>query len=858
MKQLISIFTFLFITSSLLAQEGQEKPNILFIAVDDLKPTIGAFGDSYAVTPVMDELAKRATIFTNNHTQQAICGPTRASLMTGKRPDYTGVKDLKTRLRDVNPNIVTIPQYFKENGYTAIGVGKIYDPRCIDKSLDAPSWSMPFVKEGELSYPKKYGRPAFGYYQDKKNKEIIATLTKEAEKNHKGFKPIYDYVTSRFKPAYEKTNLLDDAYLDGAIANKALDLLGDLSKDKKKPFFLAVGFKRPHLPFVAPQKYWDLYDSINVPLASFQKRAKNSPSIAYHSSGEMTSYKDSRIEYEIDKDKLLKMSIEDQKELIRGYYACTSFVDAQIGKILENLKNKGLDKNTIVVIWGDHGWHLGDHSLWNKHSNFEQATRSPLIIYSPHSKKSIKVNSPTEFVDIFPTLCELSGLAIPNNLDGKSLVSLINNQTKKASKYAVSQWPKGNVMGYSFRTDNYRYTVWLKDKLSMDNITYKDIVAQELYDYKKDPLETINHFGVRKYRAIQKELIKYSEEYFNAEKFKFNKQLKPGLIVGATLNHHELNTIKEELFLKDFKYCTPANAAKQQVIHPSPGVWKWKSVDDFIKFSRKNNIDLRLHGPISPQSSKWVKEDNRTPEELEKNMTEFLLAFCKRFNNEPTVKWMDVVNETIKEKAGEWVTDMPGVDKWENPWFKMGVDENGYPLFILKAFELATEHAPNIKLVYNLQGGMQEPMWNKLKETVLYLRSKGSRVDGIGWQAHIMFNKNSSGFVVNPDEEARKFADLIDWAHQNNLEFHVTELDFHIKDTDKLEVGYKEQAAAYQKIVDVLIEKSKKGLVTLNLWDMGERSNKSLKRNFYSIYDTDFKPTPAYEVIKNALKHQKK
>ncbi|SNR78223.1 Endo-1,4-beta-xylanase, GH35 family [Lutibacter agarilyticus] len=332
---------------------------------------------------------------------------------------------------------------------------------------------------------------------------------------------------------------------------------------------------------------------------------------------------------------------------------------------------------------------------------------------------------------------------------------------------------------------------------------------------------------------------------------------KENFIIGATLNHRELKTIKEELFLKDFKYLTPANAAKQEIIHPTPNVWNWKWVDDFIDFSKKHDLQLRLHGPISPQSSKWAKEDHRTAEELDQNMTEFLTAFAMRFNNEPTVKWMDVVNETIIEKTGKWLGDKPGVDAWENPWFKMGVDENGYPLFILKAFEIATEHAPNIKLVYNLQGGMQAPMWNKLKETVLYLRSKGSRVDGIGWQAHIMFNNNSSGFVVNMEEEAKKLADLIDWAHQNDLEFHVTELDYFVKDSNNLDAAYKKQAEVYQKIVDILIEKSKNGVVTLNLWDMGERFKKD-KGYFYSIYDSKFEPTPAYKTIINALEYQNK
>lgn len=854
MKQFISIFIFILLSSNLFAQvaESKQKPNIIFIAIDDLKPTIGAFGDTYAKTPVLDKMAEKSTIFRNNHAQQAVCGPSRASLMTGRRPDYTGVKDLKTRMRDVNPNIVTIPQYFKQNGYTTVGVGKIYDPRCVGKSLDSLSWSVPFVREWQLSYPEEYGRPALGYYQEKSNKEMIEKLYNEAKE--KGVKNSYIYVTDRFKPPFEKSNVSDNAYMDAAIANRAIDLMDDLSKETTKPFFLAVGFKRPHLPFVAPQKYWNLYDSINVPMATYQKMAKNSPTVAYHKSNEMSTYIAPDIEYELDEDQLLRIDEEFQKELIRGYYACTSFVDAQIGKIVDELKKTGLDKNTIIVVWGDHGWHLGDHSLWNKHSNFEQATRSPLIIYSPHSKQPIEVNSPTEFVDVFPTLCELSGLSIPTNLDGKSLMKLMDKPSDSNNKYAVSQWPKGDVMGYSFRTDDYRYTVWIKNKESMDDINAKDIVAQELYDYVKDPLETANHFGEKKYKAIQDRLIGYSQEYFRLEKLKFEESDKKGLTVGATLNYRELNTIKEKLYLKDFKYLTPANAAKQQVIHPTPKGWNWRSVDDFVEFSKKNNLEVRLHGPISPQASKWAKEDHRTAEELDQNMTEFAIAFAMRFNNEPTVKWMDVVNETILA-TGEWLGDKPGTDDWENPWFKMGVDENGYPLFILKAFEIATKYASNIKLVYNQNGGMQTELWDKVKETVLYLRSKGYRVDGIGWQAHILLSPTTFSWIEDSDEDAKRLADLIDWAQQNDLEFHVTELDYFVKDSSNIDAAYKKQAEVYQKIVAVLKEKSKTGVVTLNLWDMGERFKKD-KGYFHSIYDADFKPTPAYDIIKGALECQ--
>tara|TARA_B110000027_G_scaffold100335_1_gene106164 strand:- start:120 stop:1553 length:1434 start_codon:yes stop_codon:yes gene_type:complete len=474
------------------------------------------------------------------------------------------------------------------------------------------------------------------------------------------------------------------------------------------------------------------------------------------------------------------------------------------------------------------------------------------MVYVPNGYKPVKVSSPTEFVDLFPTLCELSGLSIPKHLDGKSLVPLIYQSNNVVKEYAVSQWHKGKVTGYSFRTNSYRYTVWVDKKKSTDFITSNDIVAQELYDYDKDPLETRNHFGRPEYKTIQEELIGYSKAYFSSEVLKSmgaKSSFNP-VIVGATLNHNELNTTKEQLFLKDFKYLTPANSAKQTKIHPTPKVWNWQPIDDFINLAQKHDLQVRLHGPISPQASKWAKEDHRTPTELNQIMTEFATAFAIRFNRESTVKWMDVVNETILPD-GKWFGPKEGTEKWENPWLQMGLDENGYPLYILKAFEIATKHAPNIKLVYNQNAGMQTEMWDKVKETILYVRSKGYRVDGIGWQGHIGLSRTTKALLDNTEVELKKLSNLIDWAHQNDLEFHVTELDYFIEDSSDLKKGLKSQAEFYQKLINVLQEKSKSGVVTLNLWDIGERTKKGKEGAFQSIYDSNFQPTPSYNVIKN-------
>lgn len=328
----------------------------------------------------------------------------------------------------------------------------------------------------------------------------------------------------------------------------------------------------------------------------------------------------------------------------------------------------------------------------------------------------------------------------------------------------------------------------------------------------------------------------------------------PQLLVGATLNYEELGTIKEELFLKDFKYLTPANAAKQSAIHPEPGKWNWSKINEFIDFANKNNLIVRMHSPVSPQASKWAKADDRTANELTQNMEEYMLAVSKRFNVEKCIKYMDVVNETILAN-GEWFGPKEGVDQWENPWVKMGFDENGYPLYILKAFALATRYATNIKLVYNQNSGMNDVLWDKVKETVLYLRSKGYRVDGIGWQGHIQLGAKKKDFIDNMDETIQKMSDLIDWAHANDLGFHVTELDFLVKNEFKKELKSERenQKKLYDKIVNLLIEKSKQGEVTLNLWDLGVRHKRGTG-DFQSIYDKKFKPTAAYFSIQRALK----
>lgn len=517
-------------------QSGRENsggPNVLFIAVDDLKPVLGCYGDKLVKTPNIDKLAKRGTVFMQNYCQQAVSGPTRASLMTGMRPDYTGIWDLKTKMRDVNPEILSLPQYFISKGYQTAGIGKIYDPRCVDEELDKPSWSIPYFKNSDQYISLITGKPESGY-QIPATKVLAKKYREEGQAKGLKGKDLNDYIGKYIKPSVECADVPDNAYNDGANALYAKELLAKFSKSGK-PFFFAVGFSKPHLPFVAPKKYWDLYKRDEMPLAPFQKKALNGPEIGYHTAAELYAYSDiPEISSFSDQKVGLEIPVAKQKELIHGYYAATSYTDAQIGILMNALDSLGLSKNTIIVLWGDHGWHLGDHNLWCKHTNFEQATHAPLLIASPAIKPSI-TKSQSEFIDIFPTLCDLAGLTIPSHLDGKSLVPVMKDPKAAVKEFSISQYPRpqnklesgrlgwsdGEFMGYSLRTGQYRYTVWLKDTFRTRKTFSNDlVVATELYDYVKDPNETVNVVNDPGYIGVTKELNGKMIEFFRSQQKK--------------------------------------------------------------------------------------------------------------------------------------------------------------------------------------------------------------------------------------------------------------------------------------------------------------------------------------------------
>ena len=525
---LISLFS---ITSFSLTAQKKSKPNIIFIAIDDLKPELGCYGNKLIKSPNIDRLAKMGTVFLDNYCQQAVCGPTRASLMTGMRPDVTKIWDLKTKMRDMNPDIQTLPQYLITQGYITSGVGKIFHPSCVDKKADEPSWSIPFLNAKSTDFANGLGFPAKKHYQSPETK---AAINAEAPDEKGGKADDGESTAGKVKPSTECLDLPDNAYEDGVNALIAKESIIKLTKDKK-PFFFAVGFHKPHLPFVAPKKYWDLYKREDMPLAEFQDHAANSPLVAYHRSGELRAYTDIPEFVTLSEEDLrIGLKPEKQKELVQGYYAAVSYTDAQVGIILNTLDSLGILNNTIIVLWGDHGWHLGDHDMWGKHSNFEQATRAPLIFAAPGFSAG-QTKSMSEHLDVFPTICDLANLDIPTQLQGKSLKPLMKNKSAVVNEFSVSQYPRklkaaevkkigytdGKLMGYSIRNEKYRYTVWMNNNFTTkEPYNVSRVYAVELYDYTKDPLEKVNVADDKGYKKIAAELNDKMIAFFKSQEGK--------------------------------------------------------------------------------------------------------------------------------------------------------------------------------------------------------------------------------------------------------------------------------------------------------------------------------------------------
>lgn len=434
---------------------GGKKLNVLFIAVDDLRPQLGCYGDTVVQTPNLDRLADQGVVFNRAYCQQAVCSPSRTSLMTGLRPDSTRVYDLETHFRDTIPDVVTLPEQFKAHGYHSQGMSKLYHGG-LD---DAQSWSVPWWK------------PDAQTYHVPENVALLERLREEAKGTNKKMKDVRG-------PATEGADVPDNALADGKTADHAIETLNQI---KDKPFFLGVGFLKPHLPFVAPKKYWDLYDRNKLTLADNPFAPKDCPQLALTNWGELRKYHGIPAEGDVTDEQAL--------ELIHGYYACASYTDAQIGRVIDELERLGLRENTVIVVWGDHGWQLGEHGLWCKHTNFETSVHAPLIVSAPGKAQGKTTDALTEFVDIYPSLCELCAVPLTEGLEGSSFAPLLDDPSLAWKTAAFSQYPRsdkeaGRIMGYSMRTDRYRFTEWRG--------LQKEYFEYELYDHQGDPKENVN------------------------------------------------------------------------------------------------------------------------------------------------------------------------------------------------------------------------------------------------------------------------------------------------------------------------------------------------------------------------------
>jgi iduronate 2-sulfatase len=472
--------------------DRSERPNVLFIAVDDLRPTLGAYGDPDIKTPQIDRLAQSGAVFLQAHAQQAVCNPSRASLMTGLRPDTIRVWDLQTNFRATTPDAVTLPQYFRQHGYRALSVGKIYH----NNLPDTASWSEPeFHVSGFPFDPDAvYHHPDNRAIQELRKAALIKAGRQAEAIDQYGLW----YVKAN---ATESVDLPDNVYYDGAQTDLAVGKLAEL-KAGGTPFFFAVGYYRPHLPFNAPKRYWDLYDRDAIPMARNPFPPEHGPIMATSTMRELNGYADfAGAPHPFDGS----IGDADARRLKHGYYASVSYIDAQVGRLLDALEALDLARNTIVVLWGDHGYKLGEHNSWAKMTNYTIDTHSPLLIRAPgRIAAGTRIAQMVEFVDVYPTLSELAGLPVPAQLEGVSAMPLIAEPSRAWKPAVFSQFLRDGIwaapdgepyMGYSLLTDRYHYVRWVHWQTKKE-------VARELYDREHDPDENTNLAGDPRHAAL--------------------------------------------------------------------------------------------------------------------------------------------------------------------------------------------------------------------------------------------------------------------------------------------------------------------------------------------------------------------
>lgn len=480
----------------------EKKLNVLFISIDDLRTSLGVYEDSIVISPNIDKLASEGITFRETFCQAAVCAPSRASLMTGIRPDSTRVWHLGDKFRKINPQAVTMPQYFSNFGYYTVNIGKIFH----NYMPDSISWDEPDLRPARYLKKDWINRDGETFYIS----EQVHQSQKVKRDSLLKLRPIRYADGWNTGPAWEAADVHDTMYYDGAQNELAKKVLTRLSKSDE-PFFMGLGYFRPHLPFAVPKKYWDMYDRDKMPLANNPEIPIGAPLYSMNSMYELRHY--DGFNHIGHPTSSYNMSIDTIRTLRHGYYASVSYVDALIGDLIVHLKEIGIYENTIIVVLGDHGWKLGDHNSWGKMTNYNIDLKVPVIIRSPDQKsRGVQTHAITELVDLFPTLCEMTGITIPDYMQGHSLVPLITDPEQEWKSAAFSQFhrrPKVSAdgkryMGYSLNTKDYHYIEWY----TWDNKTGTkgELKGVELYDRKLDPYEKINiadHIGMTE---IKKEL----------------------------------------------------------------------------------------------------------------------------------------------------------------------------------------------------------------------------------------------------------------------------------------------------------------------------------------------------------------
>ena len=491
------------------AARPAKSPNILFIIFDDLRPELNCYGYHAAITPNIDRLAASGVQFNNAYCQASLCGPARSAIFSGLRPSASGYIHNNIRFRSVMPNVETLPEFFGRNGYATIGLGKVYHEG--DKTQMAGTFNT-------KSPMREFPRPADTDYKDPANKKLLAERRRQMVEKYgqAGAGGLAMGPVSEFYDAPE------GEYHDAYITTSAIATMKQCAAEGK-PFFLGVGYKKPHLSFIAPKKYWDMYEGREIPLPANNTPPKGAPAFSLHDSFEMRT-----------RDRVPKYGPFDadlQRHLMRSYLACVSFVDAQVGRLIDGLRKTGLADNTIIVLCADHGWHLGEMGVWGKATNYEVADRVPLLIVDPRIGVKGTTNAIVESFDLYPTLADLAGLSAPAALQGSSLKDILKNPERTGDYVAISQFPcpalrewagvktspaarkeyfnhalndiegririenpdtpiavfQENVIGYTIRDNRYRCVAWV----DQSKAPWK-IIGTELYDQVNDPDETVN------------------------------------------------------------------------------------------------------------------------------------------------------------------------------------------------------------------------------------------------------------------------------------------------------------------------------------------------------------------------------